>query len=98
MGLGLAVLAVCWTFIAPNFVRSGTSPKNGCIHNLKQLDGAVQQWAIERNLPANSVVNWAEAPRYLFGNQLPRCPTKSTYKLGKTVGELPRCSVPGHTL
>ena len=94
----LGIGGLSWAIVAPNFVRSGPGPNSGCIANLKQIAGAAQQWAVERNLPNNALVNWAEVPHYLKGSQLPRCPKKGTYTLGKTVSDLPRCTVPGHTL
>jgi hypothetical protein len=38
-----------WVVLASNYIRTGPAPKNTCINNLRQLDGAVQQWALEHH-------------------------------------------------
>jgi Mg-chelatase subunit ChlD len=39
----------------PNFVKGrATAQKNGIINNLRQIDGAKQQWALEKNKPADA--------------------------------------------
>jgi len=37
----------------PNFIRARTtSQMNACINNLRQIDGAIQQWALENSAAA----------------------------------------------
>src|SRR5438445_12669066 len=45
----VVAIIVLWAAIAiPNFVRERqTSQTNACINNLRQIDGAKQQWALE---------------------------------------------------
>ncbi len=90
--------ALAWSFVVMNSAGSRTSPRNGCIANLKQMDGAVQYWASEHRKTTNDNVVLTEVVRYLKGSQMPRCPLKGSYQLPKTSGELPRCSILGHTL
>ena len=71
--------------------------QNACIANLKQIDGATQQWALENRAPANSPVNIVNLFPYLKGRVVPVCPQGGTYSIF-TVGRSPRCSVPGHAL
>ena len=68
-----------------------------CINNLRQIDGAKQQWALEARKPANTLVNVADITPYLRGNTLPVCPVGGVYTLN-TVEVSPTCTVPGHTL
>ncbi len=83
----------------PNFVKArSTAQQNACIANLKQLDGATQQWAVGNKKPATAVPTMAD----LIGPQLhiramPLCPQGGTYSF-TTVGGEPKCSVPGHSL
>jgi hypothetical protein len=68
-----------------------------CINNLRQIDGAKQQWALENRKPPNTPVNVADITPYLRGNTLPVCPMGGVYTLN-TVAVIPTCTVPGHTL
>jgi hypothetical protein len=98
--VGLACLFVgfvAWITI-PRFIgprRSGPAwNANACINNLRQLDGAKQQWALE-NGKTNGVVTKNDITPYikldLKGN-LPKCPSGGTYTIGK-VGDTPTCSL-----
>ena len=42
-----AVAYLVWLVCVPNFVGSRTSKINGIMNNLRQLDGAKQQWALD---------------------------------------------------
>ncbi len=75
-----------------------SAKKNSCIANLKQIDGAVQQWAVENKRPATAVPRNSD----IFGASLyirsqPFCPLGGVYTL-RAVSEAPQCSVAGHTL
>jgi DNA repair exonuclease SbcCD ATPase subunit len=67
-----------------------------CINNLRQLDGAKQQWALENRKEAKAVPQALEVATYLRGG-FPACPGGGTYTLGP-VEAVPTCSVPGHAL
>src|SRR6516164_10295386 len=44
----VAIIGLLAAIAIPNFVRARTtSQKNACINNLRQIDGAKQQWALE---------------------------------------------------
>lgn len=49
----------------PNFVRSGTSKTNAIISNLRQLDGAKQQWALEHGRTGAVIVTTQDIAPYL---------------------------------
>ncbi len=68
---------------------------NACINNLRQLDGAKQQWALENKKTAADVPSEADVTPYL--KAFPTCPSGGTYTLHE-VGAMPTCSVPGHAL
>src|SRR5262245_54264603 len=43
----------------PAFIRARTtSAKNACINNLRQIDGAKQQWGLENNQETNACPTW----------------------------------------
>jgi TolA-binding protein len=70
---------------------------NVCINNLRQLDGAKQQWALENKKSATAFVSPSDVIPYLKGNVMPTCPAGGVYTLG-LVNAVPVCSVPGHAL
>ena len=80
----------------PNFVKARTvSQQNACINNLRQLDAAKQQWALENNKKAGDEPTKENLLPYLRG--WPNCPQGGEYHIG-TVGENPTCSIPNHVL
>lgn len=72
--------------------------RGACIANLQQLDGAVQGWALENKKSSTDTHVFADYADYLKGSVIPICPRGGTYTPGKTVADIPRCSIPGHTL
>ncbi|HEX4645668.1 MAG TPA: prepilin-type N-terminal cleavage/methylation domain-containing protein, partial [Verrucomicrobiae bacterium] len=44
----VAIIGLLSAIAIPNFVRARTSSQtNACINNLRQIDGAKQEWALE---------------------------------------------------
>jgi hypothetical protein len=70
---------------------------NACINNLRMIDGAKQQFALERQKLSVSPVNPADILPYLRGNVMPACPAGGVYTINM-VAMPPTCSVPGHAL
>jgi len=74
--------------------------RNACINNLRQIDAAKNEWALEKGKSNGTTVTEADLKPYIRldaqGN-LPKCPAGGIYTIGK-VGENPTCSVPGHVL
>ena len=73
------------------------SQRNACINNLRQIDGAKNEWALEKGKKAGDAVTEADITPYLKSGKLPTCPSGGTYTIGK-VGENPTCSIRGHAL
>ncbi|MEO6184598.1 MAG: hypothetical protein ABIP71_16145 [Verrucomicrobiota bacterium] len=71
--------------------------KNACINQLRQFDGAKQQWALENKQPADALVVPQQITPYLKNATLPPCPSGGTYTLNN-VNQPPTCSIPGHVL
>ncbi len=69
---------------------------NVCINNLRQIDGAKQQWALENKKSPTAFVSPADIMPYLRG-VMPTCPAGGVYTIG-LVNASPVCSVPGHAL
>jgi hypothetical protein len=68
-----------------------------CINNLRLIDGAKQQWALEKQKPAGALLTAADLAPYLKTNTLPTCPAGGVYTLNP-VGFSPLCNIPGHAL
>jgi prepilin-type N-terminal cleavage/methylation domain-containing protein len=44
----VSIIGLLAAIAIPNFVKARTTAqKNACINNLRQIDGAIQQWALE---------------------------------------------------
>jgi hypothetical protein len=74
--------------------------RNACINNLRQIDGAKNEFALEKGKANGTAVTEADIKPYIkldANENLPKCPAGGTYTIGK-VGELPSCSIPGHAL
>lgn len=70
--------------------------RNECINNLRQIDSAKQQWALENNKSDSAIPTAVELLPYLQ-NGFPTCPSGGRYSIN-AVGDFPTCSIPGHTL
>ncbi|MBM4143877.1 MAG: hypothetical protein FJ225_09855 [Lentisphaerae bacterium] len=82
----------------PSFVKArGTSRQNACINNLRMIDAAKEQWALENNKVEGEEASLQGICEYIKGNALPLCPAGGTYTVG-AIGANPTCSHPGHAL
>lgn len=68
-----------------------------CINNLRMIDGAMQQWALENKRAQGSPVGSADILPYLRGNALPACPAGGAYTI-VSVGVPPICNHAGHKI
>jgi bifunctional DNA-binding transcriptional regulator/antitoxin component of YhaV-PrlF toxin-antitoxin module len=92
----VAVPGMLAAIAIPNFVKArATSQQNACINNLRQLDAAKNEWALEKARTATDIPTKEDLLPYL--RKWPVCPDGGTYSLN-AVGEPPTCSVPGHKL
>lgn len=100
----VAIIGLLAAIAIPNFVKARTSAqKNACINNLRQVDGAIEQWALEQKKKQGDAIVTTGTPSildYLKGAALPACPAdNSAYVIGN-VGVNPSCpnAALGHTL
>jgi hypothetical protein len=92
----VAVPAMLAAIAIPNFVKARTvSQENACINNLRQIDAAKQEWALEKGKKTGDVPDKEDLLPYL--RSWPVCPSGGIYTIG-AVGEKPTCSIPGHQL
>ena len=91
----VAIIGLLAAIAIPNFVRARTtSQKNACINNLRQLDGAVQQYALENKLPSTGTYAMSDLNAYVkltSAGTIPECPAGGAYAAGATVADVPTC-------
>jgi hypothetical protein len=63
--LSIVAFLLVYAIYMPNFVKSGPGYTNRIINNLRQLDGAKQQWALDHNRTGAVVVTKADIAPYL---------------------------------
>jgi hypothetical protein len=76
------------------------SQRNACINNLRQIDAAKNEFALEKGKTNGTVVTEDDIKPYIkldADGNLPKCPSGGKYTIGK-VGEKPTCSTAGHFL
>jgi hypothetical protein len=93
--------------VIPNFVaKRATSSFNPCVNNLRQIDAAATQFALEHHLTEGAPINFPnDLTPYIKLNsegRIPSCPEGGIYHISK-VGETPTCSlgtnvIPMHVL
>jgi prepilin-type N-terminal cleavage/methylation domain-containing protein len=95
----VAIIGLLAAIAIPNFVRAReTAQLNSIGNNLRLLDGAKEQWALENKKVTTDTVNIAEMTNYLKNNVLPSAVANETYA-ATTVGALITATLPsGATL
>jgi prepilin-type N-terminal cleavage/methylation domain-containing protein len=95
----VAIIGLLAAIAIPNFVKARTtSQQNACINNLRQFDGAAQQWALETKQSANATVTSANIMPYVkltSAGNLPGCPAGGTYSFGSVSSNSSACSLSG---
>jgi septal ring factor EnvC (AmiA/AmiB activator) len=76
---------------------SAVAQLNACVNNLRQIDAAKQQWALENNKTAAALPTVQELLPYFADDVVPVCPAGGIYTLN-AAGQAPTCSIPGHVL
>jgi prepilin-type N-terminal cleavage/methylation domain-containing protein len=93
----VAIIGLLAAIAIPNFVKArATSQANACINNLRQIDAAAQQWALEKGQTSGASLTFpADLTPYIKLNaasSVPPCPAGGTYADGH-VGDIPTCSL-----
>jgi prepilin-type N-terminal cleavage/methylation domain-containing protein len=93
----VAIIGLLAAIAIPNFVKARASAQaNACINNLRQIDGAAQQWALEKGQSTGATIHFpGDLTPYIKMNSsgsLPPCPAGGSYN-DATVGAIPTCSL-----
>jgi prepilin-type N-terminal cleavage/methylation domain-containing protein len=75
----VAIIGLLAAIAIPNFVKARTTAqKNACINNLRQIDGAIQTFALENKKGATDPVTEADVVPYLKNGASVSCPAGGT--------------------
>ena len=93
----VAIIGILAAIAIPNFIKAReTARKNTCINNLRLIDGAIQQWALENGKNSTDSVTLTALTSYLGRggtgsiNTNVKCPSGGTYA-ATTVNAKPTC-------
>lgn len=82
----------------PNFVRAKTNAcQSACVNNLRQIDGAKEQWALENKKPDGYVLTKEDEKAidlFIPGGQVPKCPSgdPAARYIYNPIGQAPECT------
>jgi hypothetical protein len=91
-------MLIAGVMCTPGFVKARTTAiKNACINNLRQIDGAKEQWALDNKKNAGDAPTESD----LIGPDnyirvMPVCPGGGYYAFNP-IGTLPTCTIPAHS-
>jgi hypothetical protein len=93
VGILLAIVAIPMMIPASLKAREAVQKLN-CIANLRQIDTAKQQWAVQNKKQPTDIPTQSDLAPYLNGRLL-KCPAGGVYQIN-AVGEQSTCSIPKH--
>jgi len=90
----VAIIGLLAAIAIPNFVRArASSQASACINNLRQIDAAVNQFALERGKKTGDSITYpGDLTPYIklnANNSIPPCPAGGSYAVG-TLGATPQ--------
>jgi len=88
----VAIIGLLAAIAIPNFVKArATAQRNACINNLRQIDGAKEQWALETKQKSGTASDDAAVNQYIKGGA-PSCPGGGKYTY-QPVDTPPECDL-----
>ncbi len=92
----VAIIGLLAAIAIPNFIKArATSQQNACINNLRQIDAAINEWALEAGKSNGATIGGvATISAYIKLNansSVPGCPAGGTYTT-TSVGSVPQIS------
>jgi type II secretory pathway pseudopilin PulG len=97
----VAIIGLLAAIAIPNFIKArATSQQNACINNLRQIDGAINTWALETGQSTGATPSAVLISAYIKLNaasSVPGCPARGTYTYAN-VGVTPQISCSLSTL
>ena len=99
----VAIIGLLAAIAIPSFVKArADSQQKACINNLRIMDAAKEQAAMEQKWASGQTIATGSAEEtntlaYVKANKVPICPASGTYVWGN-IGALPTCNIAGHAL
>jgi general secretion pathway protein G len=98
----VAIIGLLAAIAIPNFIKArATAQANACINNLRQVDGAINEWALEtgqgNGAAVGSVTTVSAYIKLNSAGSVPQCPLGASYTVGN-VGDVPQVTCPNSTL
>ncbi len=92
----ILIIGLLLSIAVPQWMSArNRSQGNSCLANLKRIDNAKEQWAMEYHQPQGASVQQTDLnPDYIKGASFPNCPSGGTYTLN-VVGTPALCSIHG---
>jgi prepilin-type N-terminal cleavage/methylation domain-containing protein len=80
----VAIIGLLAAIAIPNFIKArATSQANACINNLRQIDGAINEWALEtgksNGVSVGGVTTVSNYIKLNSSSVVPGCPAGGTY-------------------
>ena len=96
----VAIIGLLAAIAIPNFVKArNNSLANACIDNLRQIDSATQQWALEQGKKDSEEADPAQVAEYIRSQKIPDCPTGEKYEWAVNLSTIPSIKCPvGNTV
>ena len=93
----VAIIGLLAAIAIPNFVKArATSQMNACINNLRQIDAAANEFALEQGKKTGDAITMnTDLTPYIklnSANSIPACPAGGSYT-ESSVGTAPTCSL-----
>ena len=97
MMIVILIISVIMAITVPSLMRAReTAAAKSCIANLRRIDQAKEQFAMECGKKTGDTVEWSDVvPVYIRSR--PSCPLAPTYTIG-LIGVNPTCPVVSHDL
>jgi prepilin-type N-terminal cleavage/methylation domain-containing protein len=88
------IIGILLAIAIPNFVQAREASRaKSCVANLKQIDSAKQQWAMDTKQTSGATPGTTDlAPAYM--KSFPSCPSGGSYSIND-ISTSPTCSVTG---
>jgi prepilin-type N-terminal cleavage/methylation domain-containing protein len=97
MMIVVLIIGILIAIALPNFMRARENARlRACVSNMKQIQAAIEQWAMENKKAANDAVPTLGdlSPTYI--KTWPTCPSGGSYTISGTVGNYSiSCSIHG---
>ncbi len=99
----VAIIGLLAAIAIPSFIKARSeSQTKGCINNLRIIDAAKEQAAMEHGWVDGQPIGAGSAEEtnvlsYVKGNAIPTCPANGTYTFND-ISTDPTCGVAGHDL